>query len=206
MMQVVLDPIASAQDSPVRILTRRRVSKEEYREFCALNSDLRIERSAEGELIVMRPALSRVGARNSELTFQVQRWARQDGNGVGFDSSSGFDLPNGSNRSPDASWVLKSRIEALAPGEREEFLPLCPDFVAELRSSSDRIAELHEKMEEYIGCGAQLGWLIDPLERRVWIYRSGAAVEALNAPATLTADPLMPGFVLDLASIWQPQF
>jgi len=205
MMQVVFDPITCSQDSPVRVSTRRRVTREEYRAFCEANPELRIERSAQGELILMGPAHSRSGARNARLTIQLGVWAIQDGTGISFDSSAGFDLPDGSNRSPDASWVLKSRLTALQPKQREEYFEICPDFVVELRSSSDRIPELHAKMQEYLACGARLGWLIDPLERRAWVYRPGTEVEALSEPATLSAGPLMPGFVLDLAPIWDPQ-
>lgn len=204
-MQVVFDPITSSQDSPVRLSTRRRVTPQEYRAFCEANPEWRIERSAHGELILMAPAHSRSGAQNAALNYQVYGWTLHDGTGISFDSSTGFDLPDGSNRSPDASWISKSRLATLEPGQREEYFEICPDFVVELRSSSDRIPELQAKMQDYLACGARLGWLIDPLERRVWVYRPGAAVEVLEAPATLTAGPLMPGFVLDLAPIWNPQ-
>ena len=153
----------------------------------------------------MPPVHSRSGARNSALNYQVYHWAIQDRTGISFDSSTGFDLPDGSNRSPDASWLLKSRLANLRPEQREEYFEICPDFVVELRSASDRIPELQAKMQEYLACGAQLGWLIDPLDRRVWVYRPGTEIEVLSAPATLTAGPLMPGFVLDLAPIWNPQ-
>jgi Uma2 family endonuclease len=204
-MQVDFDPITTSHDWLLQVSTRRRVTREQYRAFCEANPDLRIERSAEGELIVMAPAHSRSGDQNAELTAQLRVWARQDGTGVAFDSSAGFDLPNGSNRSPDASWILKSRIHALRPEQREEYMEICPDFVAELRSSSDRLRNLQAKMQEYLACGAKLGWLIDPLERRAWIYRPVSEVELLEEPLTLTAGPLMPGFVLDLDPIWNPQ-
>jgi Uma2 family endonuclease len=202
MMQVVFDPITSSQDSPLRVSTGRRVTREEYRVFCEANREWRIERSAEGELILMPPAHSRSGARNAALNYQVYGWALGDGTGISFDSSTGFDLPNGSNRSPDAAWILKSRLATLRPAQREEYFEICPDLVVELRSSSDRIPELQAKMQEYLACGAQLGWLIDPLERRGWVYRADREVEVLREPATLTAGPLMPGFELDLGPIW----
>jgi Uma2 family endonuclease len=205
-MQVCFDPITASQDSFIQVSTGRRVSRTEYQAFCEANPELRIERSAEGELIVMAPAHSRSGNQSAELTIQLGLWARQDGAGLAFDSSTGFDLPNGSNRSPDASWVLKTRLAALRPEQREGYFEICPDFVAELRSSSDRLPTLTAKMHEYLACGAQLGWLIDPLERRVWIYRRGVEVETLDEPLTLNAGPLMPGFVLDLVPIWNPQF
>jgi Uma2 family endonuclease len=204
-MEVVFDAITAAQDSVIQVKTGRRVTREEYRAFCAANPDLRIERTAEGELIVMPPTHPRSGDQNADLIFQARAWARQDRTGISFDSATGFDLPNGSNRSPDTAWIRKDRIEALSPEEREEYYPLCPDFVVELRSKSDSLPKLHAKMREYIECGAQLGWLLDPFQRRVWVYRPGKAVEILDNPDTLIAGPLMPGFVLDLQPIWNPQ-
>lgn len=205
-MQVVIDPITNSKDWLMHVSTREAMTRESYRAFCAANPDLRIELSSEGELIVMAPAYTRTGDQNAELAFQLRAWARQDGTGIAFESSAGFDLPNGSNRAPDASWVLKSRIAALRPEQRQEFLELCPDFVAELRSTSDRLSAVRLKMQEYMACGAKLGWLIDPIERRVWVYRPAMEVEALDEPATLAAGPLMPGFVLNLEPIWNPQF
>ena len=205
-MQVVFDPIdVSQQDWLIHVSTRRRVTRAEYRAFCEANRDLRIERSAEGELIIMAPAHSRSGNQNAGLTSQLYVWAMRNGTGVTFDSSTGFDLPDGSNRSPDASWILKSRIESLRPEQREEYMEICPDFVAELRSSSDRLRDLQAKMQEYLACGARLGWLIDPLERKVWVYRPGEQVETLEEPRMLTAGSPMPDFVLDLDPIWNPQ-
>lgn len=204
-MQVDFDPITRSHDWLMQVTTRRPVTRAEFRAFCEANPELRVERSAEGELIVMAPVHARSGDQNAELSYQVRAWARQDRTGVAFESSMGFDLPDGSNRSPDASWVLKSRIEALRPEQREGYLEIFPDFVAELRSSSDRLPMVRAKMQEYLACGARLGWLIDPLERRVCVYRPGIKVETLDEPLTLTAGPLMPGFVLDLVPIWNPQ-
>jgi Uma2 family endonuclease len=203
-MRLVLDTITS-HDWSIHMTVRQRVTGSEYSAFCAANRDLRIERSAEGELIVMPPAPSRTGNQNAALSAQLHFWSMRNGTGAGFDSSAGFDLPNGANRSPDASWILKSRIESLRPEQREAHMEICPDFVAELRSSSDRLRDVQAKMQEYLACGAQLGWLIDPLERRVWVYRPGRVVDAFDEPSTLTAGPLMPGFVLDLDPIWNPQ-
>lgn len=202
-MQLVIDPI----DTPLDwlISTRRPLTREQYRAFCEANPEFRIERSAEGELIVMAPAHSRSGNQNLALSAQLYAWALRDRTGVAFDSSAGFDLPNGSNRSPDASWIRRSRIDSLRPEQREAYMEICPDFVAELRSSSDRLADLKAKMREYQACGARLGWLIDPLERRVRIYRPETEVEVLDEPESLTAGPVMPGFVLDLVPIWNPQ-
>ncbi len=196
---------SSSQDWLVHLVPRREVSRQEYRAFVAANPELRIERTARGEVIVMPPAHSRTGYRNGELFRQLANWARQDGSGAAFDSSAGFDLPDGSNRSPDASWILKSRLATLTPEERSEYLPLCPDFVAELRSKSDRLSAVREKMIEYLDNGAKLGWLIDPLERRVHVYRAGAGPQILVQPAAISGDPDLPGFTLDLERIWDPE-
>src|SRR5687768_16040516 len=132
-----------------------------------------MERLASGHVIIMPPAHSRSGRRNIRIATQLDVWALRDGTGIAFDSSTGFDLANGATRSPDAAWVLRSRIAALSPEEQEEFLPLSPDFVVELRSRSDRLQDLQEKMREYIDNGTRLGWLIDPKDRRAYIFRPG---------------------------------
>jgi Uma2 family endonuclease len=177
---------------------------EEFFEFCQLNRDLRIERTAEGDLIIMPPAVATTGARNAEITSQLQLWAKRDRSGVAFDSSTGFTLPNGATRSPDAAWVKRTRRGRLTPEQKEKFLPLCPDFVIELRSPSDPLKLVQSKMREYIANGARLGWLIDPLERRVFVYRPRAAVKRLDHPALLSAAPVLPGFVLALRPVWEP--
>ncbi len=182
----------------------RPIGRREYADFVQANPDFRIERTAEGDVILMPPAHSRSGDQNAEITMQLRLWANSDGTGVAFDSSAGFDLPNGSNRSPDASWVRNSRLAALRPEEKEEYLPLCPDFVVELRSNRGRLAALKAKMEEYLGNGARLGWLIDPVEQRVYVYRPGKAPEILGTPAAVSADPELPGFTLDLRRVWNP--
>jgi Uma2 family endonuclease len=180
------------------------VSREQYLAFCQANPEMRAERSAIGEVTILPPAHSRSGFRNLRIASQLDVWAMRDQSGVGFDSSAGFDLPNGANRSPDASWVLKSRIDALSKTARDEFLPLCPDFVVELRSGSDRLRTVQAKMREYIENGARLGWLIDPESRRVWVYRSGRDVELLEAPPALSGEDVLPGFRLELEQIWSP--
>jgi len=136
------------------------------------------------------------------IASQLDNWAIKDGSGLAADSSTGFDLPNGSNRAPDAAWVLKARIDALTEEERAEYFPLCPDFVIELRSKSDRLPSLKDKMQEYIDNGTRLGWLIDPLTRNVYVYRPGSPVETLANPLTLSGDPELPGFQLDLTPVW----
>jgi Uma2 family endonuclease len=180
------------------------MTAEQFSEFCQLNRDLRIERTAGGDLIVMPPTFGKTGARNAEITAQLQLWAKRDRSGVAFDSSTGFTLPNGATRSPDAAWVKRTHLARLTPEQKEKFLPLCPDFVIELRSPSDPLKLVQGKMREYIANGARLGWLVDPLERRVYVYRPRTAVKRLDRPAHLSADPVLLGFVLDLSSIWEP--
>jgi Uma2 family endonuclease len=178
-----------------------RLDDEQLFEFCRLNRDLRIERDADGVLVLMAPVGGASSARNLELCRQLANWAQHDGSGVAFDSSVGFILPNGAMRSPDAAWLRRERWEALRPEEREKFVPLCPEFVVELRSPSDRLPALQRRMRELIRNGAQLGWLIDPARRSVHVYRAGEAVQTLLAPSGLSAEPLLPGFMLDLRGI-----
>lgn len=178
------------------------LTENQFFEFCQLNRDLRIERNAEGGVVIMPPAGGNTSKRNAEIVIQLGVWAKQDGQGTPFDSSGGFRLPNGSLRSPDASWVRHARLNALSPDQQEKFLPFCPDFVIELRSLTDSLSVLQEKMQEYLDNGAQLGWLIDPAQRRVTIYRPQASVQTLDNPETLSGDPILAGFVLDLREVW----
>ena len=180
----------------------RKLNDQEFFEFCQLNRDLRIERTSEGDIIVMSPTGSKSGIRGLELTFQFAQWVKQDGTGKGFDSSTGFKLPNGATRSPDAAWIRNERWEALSEDEQEVFAPICPDFAVELRSRNDPLNYVRAKMVEYIENGAQLGWLIDPLTKKVYIYRPKADAECLIEPLTLSAGPLLPGFTLNLSPIW----
>lgn len=182
------------------------MSDEQFFEFCQQNRDWRIERTAEGELIIMPPAGWETGDKNAFITAFLKIWSLQDENGVAVDSSTGFLLPNRATRSPDAAWVKKSRLRAFTPAQKKKFLPLCPDFVIELRSPSDTLHILQDKMREYLDNGAQLGWLIDPSERRVYVYRPGVAVECLDNPTSLSGDPELPGFVLDLSYMWEANF
>ena len=179
---------------------------EQFAKFCALNDILRVERTAEGEVILMPPTHSDTSERNADISADLTIWARADGTGRYYESSAGFKLPNGSLRSPDASWVLKSRLDALTQEERSGFFSICPDFVIELRSSSDSLTQLRAKMEEYIDNGARLGWLIDPLSdpKRVYIYRPQADVEILEDPSEVSGEPELPGFILNLKPIWEP--
>lgn len=179
-----------------------KVSYEQFKELAAVNRDLRLERTATGELIVMPPTGSDTGKRNIDIEGQLWVWNRQTKLGVVFDSSTGFHLPNGADRSPDASWVKLERWEALTPKEREGFAPICPDFVVELRSPSDSIETLRAKMREYMENKASLGWLIDRKSRKVEIYRQGRDVEVLDNPTTVSGEDVLPGFVLDLSEVW----
>jgi Uma2 family endonuclease len=182
------------------------MSNEQFFEFCQQNRDWRIERTAGGELIIMPSAGWKTGSRNALINASLTMWALQEGTGIAADSSTGFDLPNGATRSPDAAWVTRSRLATLTEEQKEKFLPLCPNFVIELRSPSDRLKAVQEKMQEYLDNGAQLGWVIDPSERRVYVYRPGAAMECLDNPTTVSGDPELPGFVLDLTHIWEASF
>ncbi|MEM9450727.1 MAG: Uma2 family endonuclease, partial [Cyanobacteria bacterium P01_E01_bin.6] len=171
--------------------------------LAAANRDLRFERTATGELIVNPPTGGGSGKRNAKIITQLGIWGEANEQlGEYFDSSTGFKLPNGANRSPDASWVRRDRWEALTQDEQEGFVPLCPDFVVELRSQTDSLKDLRPKMQEYMENGSQLGWLIDPQNKQVEIYRSGQAVEVLENPSTLSGEAILPGFTLSLKRIW----
>jgi Uma2 family endonuclease len=178
------------------------VNDQQFFALCQLNRDLRLERTRQGDLVIMPPTGGETGRRNFALTGLFGRWVHADGTGVGFDSSAGFTLLNGATRSPDLAWVKRSRWEALTPPQREQFPPLCPDFVMELRSPSDALEYVQNKMREYLDNGAQLGWLIDPVDKKVYIYRPQTPVECLDNPQTIAGDPVLPGFVLELGRIW----
>src|SRR6185369_5573820 len=193
------------QETPFAValnLNSVRLTDEQFYQLCQDNEDLRLELTAEGDLIIMAPTGGTTGSRNADITFQLTAWAKKDGTGLSFDSSTMFILPNGANRSPDGSWVRRERWDALSQPERDKFVPLCPDFVLELRSATDSLRFLQGKMQEYISNGAQLGLLIDPKSKRVFVYRVGQTAESFNDPATISCDPELPGFVLDLKEIW----
>jgi len=179
-----------------------RLTDAQFEQLCSDNRDLRLELTFEGELIVMPPAGSKTGLRNARLNQRLANWADIDGSGVCFDSSTGFTLPNGAKYSPDSAWINRHRWDALTTEEQEGFAPLCPDFVIELRSHSDGLSRLRNKMQEYIENGAHLAWLIDPIKRQVYIYRQAQDVEVPADPETISGDPLLPGFTLQLAEIW----
>ncbi len=178
------------------------LNADSFFDFCQLNSHLRIERNATGKLIIMPPTGSETGNRNFKLIQQLANWTDRDGSGIGFDSSAGFILPNGATRSPDASWIKLNRWNSLSPEQKSKFAPIYPDFVVELRSSSDSLEILQEKMREYIDNGASLGWLINRSAKQVYIYTPDAEVKCLDNPSTLTGDSLLSGFILDLTKIW----
>jgi Uma2 family endonuclease len=178
------------------------LTDEQFYQLCRDNRDLRFELSARGELIIMPPTGSLTGLRNARLTHRITDWAERDATGVAFDSSTGFALPSGAKRSPDAAWVRLERWNALSETEKNKFAPLCPDFVIELRSPDDSLTTLQEKMAEYVENGSQLGWLLDPATKRVHIYRPGQPAEIQHDPTAVSGDPILPGFVLTLSEIW----
>ena len=178
------------------------MTDEQLVRFCADNRELRIELTAERELIIMPPANMTTGWQNNTISGELYIWAKQDGTGLSFDSSTGCTLPNGAMRSPDASWIVRERWDALPESEKYIFSHIVPDFVVELRSPSDTLASLQHKMAEYIENGVRLGWLIDPRQRRVYVYRQGQPVEVLQDPETVSGETVLPGFVLNLQNIW----
>ncbi len=180
------------------------MTDEQFVKFCADNGELRIELTAKRELIIMPPAFPTTGMKNNALSAQVYNWSKQDGTGLSFDSSAGFTFPNGAMRSPDASWIRRESWDALAKDELNKFSHIVPDFVAELRSDSDSLTTLQDKMAEYIENGVRLGWLIDPFQRRVHVYRPGKDVEVLENPETVSGEDVLPGFELSLQEVWQP--
>jgi Uma2 family endonuclease len=175
-------------------------------ELCQLNPELWIERTAAGDLVIMAPEGWETSNRSMTLGTLLTQWAWQDGTGVTSGSSGGFILPNGAMRAPDAAWVLRSRLARLTADQKQKFLPLCPDFVVEIRSPSDRLSTVQAKMQEYLDNGARLGWLIDPASRTLYVYRPNQPVECLEHPTTISGEPVLPGFVLDLQRIWEPGF
>jgi Uma2 family endonuclease len=178
------------------------ISHEQFVQLASVNQNLQLERTATGELIVMPPTGSDTGNKNADILGQLWLWNRQTQLGQIFDSSSGFHLPNGADRSPDVSWISQDRWDTLTPEEKSGFAPLCPDFVLELRSKHDSLESLQQKMQEYQENGAKLGWLIDRTRKKVEIYRPKKSVEVQNSPNSLSGEDILPGFTLDLSEIW----
>ncbi|BAU66462.1 hypothetical protein STA3757_38670 [Stanieria sp. NIES-3757] len=194
-----MDTIAVSLPSPLQLSID--LTDEQFWQLCQRNRDYRFERNAQGDLIVMSPTGSDTGRRNLDIIVQLGNWNKQTKLGVAFDSSTGFKLPNGAERSPDASWVKKEQWESLTLEEKERFAPICPDFVVELRSKTDALKPLQEKMQEYLDNGTKLGWLIDRQNQQVEIYRVDQEVEVIKSPQTLSGENILPDFVLDLAEI-----
>ena len=174
----------------------------QFVQFCADNRELRIELTAERELVVMPPANPETSSKNSTISGELYIWSKRDGSGLSFDSSAGFTFPNGAMRSPDASWLARERWEALPDEERRRFSHIVPDFVIELRSPSDILSMVQAKMEEYMENGVRLSWLIDPFQRRVYVYRAGQSFATLENPATVSGEGVLLGFQLNLQEIW----
>lgn len=184
------------------LLPQANMTDEQFYAFCLANRDLRIERSAAGEVIVMPPAFSDTGNRNLRIAQQIANWADRDGTGEVFDSSAGFTLPNGATRSPDVAWIKLECWNALSAAQQASFAPICPDFVIELRSASDTLASLQAKLEEYIDNGTHLGLLIDRKNRTVHLYRPGRSPEILENPSSVSCDPELPNCTLQMTRVW----
>ena len=187
---------------PPHLTLNINLTDEQFFQLCQNNRDLRFERTAADELIIMPPTGSYRGNRNFDIAVELGIWNKQTKLGKGFDSSTGFKLPNGKDVSPDVAWIKKERWHSLTPEQQNKFAPIAPDFIIELRSPSDNLKPLQEKMEEYIENGVKLAWLIDRKQRKVYIYRPGQLVEELDNPQRLSGEDILPGFVLDLIEIW----
>jgi Uma2 family endonuclease len=199
-LQVVLnDPETQA---PLRLRPNRRMNDDEYFEFCAANPKLRIERSATGEILIMAPTGGETGHRNIELSAQLHNWAKRDGRGKAFDSNAEFILPDSSALSPDASWIENSRLQTLSRDQKRKFIPLCPDFIVELTSPTDRLSQVRNKMKQWMANGAQLGWLIDADRKTVYIYRPNRDPEQLTGIDVVHGESPVLGFVLELGDIF----
>ncbi len=201
-MSRILSPIDNHLPPHLMVNVKGVITTEQFEELCRANRDLRLELTSTGELIVMPPTGSRTGMRNFDLSVQLGVWAKAEGSGLGFDSSTCFAMPDGSRLSPDASWVKRNRWDELTEAEQEGFAPLCPDFVVEIRSRSDNLPPLQEKMLNYLSNGAAMGWLIDPLKQLVYVYRKDEPVLILEKPEFVPGDPLLPGFQLQMAGLW----
>ncbi|MCT0254188.1 Uma2 family endonuclease [Synechocystis sp. CS-94] len=178
------------------------LSDEQFYQLCQNNRDLRFERNSQGDLLIMSPTGGETGNRNLEIAYQLQAWNRAKKLGVAFDSSTGFKLPNGANKSPDVSWIPMAKWNGLTHGQQQGFLPLCPDFLIELRSRDDSLKILQEKMQEYRENGTRLGWLINRQDQEVEIYRQNQQVEVLHGPMQLSGEDVLADFILDLMPVW----
>ena len=179
-----------------------KLTDDQFYQLCRDNPDVKFERNANGEIVIMSPTGGETGKYNIEIAADFVIWNRQTQLGVCFDSSTCFKLPNGADRSPDVSWIKQERWDTLTPEQKEKFPPIAPDFVLEIMSPTDTLKKTQEKMQEYMNNGIKLGWLIAPKTRRVEIYRPGQAVEVLQSPTALSGEDILPGFILNLESIW----
>lgn len=197
-------PLAVPEISPLvlQLSPAIEMTDDQFFDFCQQNRDYRIERTAQGEMIIMPPTGSETGNRNFDLILQLGIWTRQNQKGIGFDSSTGFTLRNGAIKSSDAAWINLEKWHRLTPEQQQKFAPICPDFVVEIRSPSDNLKRLQDKLQDYIETGALLGWLIDRKHQQVYIYRPNQPVECLTKPTPLSEESVLPGFVLDLSTIW----
>jgi Uma2 family endonuclease len=203
--------ILPASEVPINVFPTRiqmmpavPMTQDQFFDFCQQNPDKRFERTAEGELIIMAPCGLDAGFQEAEVCIQLGVRAKAVGQGKAVGANAGFILPNGANRAPDAAWLSPEQLASLTPEQRRKFPPLCPFFLIEVRSPSDVLKKLQEKMDEYMANGCELGWLIDPDSKRVHVYRPAQPVQVLNNPQTVSGAPELPGFVLDLEPVWQP--
>ncbi|ELR98182.1 Uma2 family endonuclease [Gloeocapsa sp. PCC 73106] len=187
---------------PLNLSAVTQLDEVRFYQICQSNPDLKLELNSTGELIIMSPTGGITGKLNSDINTELNLWNRQTNLGIVFDSSTGFQLPNGANRSPDAAWINLTRWHQLTIQQQEKFIPLCPDFVIELRSSSDNLKNLQDKLTEYINNGTNLGWLINRQDKQVEIYRQGKLKQVLNLPPIITGGDILPGFTLNLELIW----
>lgn len=178
------------------------LSDEQFEQLSAANPEWKIELNGRGEMIIMPSTGFIPGVKSNELSFLVTLWSKQDGIGIVGDSSTMYILPNGAKRSPDVSWVLRERLKRFTQKELQKYAPFAPDFVIELRSPTDSLKELKEKMAEYAENGVRLGWLIDPQKKQVHIYRPDTELQILESPQTLNGEDVLVGFTLNLSEIW----
>lgn len=188
---------------PLILRPSRPLNNDQLLEFCAANDSLRIERNPAGELIVMTPAGGKTSNRELYLGRELDIWAEQDGRGIAFNCNGGFSLPDGSVRAPDAAWLSSEKWNSLTSDEQSKFIPFCPEFVVELRSPSDILPELEQKMFDWMANGAQLAWLIDPQRKLVVIYRPGGQPETLLQPHSLHGEGPTTGFTLKMQRLWE---
>lgn len=203
-MSNLLETVLSSEITPLvlQMSPAIEMTDEQFFNFCQQNQNYQIERTANGEITIMPPTGSETGNRNFDLIVQLGIWTRQNGTGIGFDSSAGFTLPNGAIKSSDAAWVKLEKWQSLTPEQQQKFAPICPDFIVELRSPSDNLQTLKDKLQEYIDNGTSLGLLIDRKNPQVYIYRPNSEIECLDNPATINCQSVLPGFILDLSTIW----